>query len=308
MMKRVKRTKKGMKAAVRSGGLDASAAAYARLLSNPCGAALVQPVTNSVGSGQLVRYRKFINPGPDARDSVLQLFSHTYAADNQQPAILYASSNTYGLAPTTVYGEAYINLGASARRLVAGCIKVHYTNTELNRQGLVSGNITTSPMFISPTASGAASIYPVTTFQQSHPVVYRVGEGPGEFKWAPLDVADEDFVTNPGTIETLVDAGLPYDGTALVASVTNAYPGSILYEVVMVFEVQFGTGAEGEYTSGMVTAMRTDSSRNTRKDVLQSLGDVQSWFAGGGPQRLVQRIGNYVEIGTKIGAAIATVL
>lgn len=295
---------------VKAKGLDAYASAYRRLLTDPCSADMVQPVTNSVGSGQLVRCRNFVNPGPDARDSVIQLFSrftHWNGTANTQPYILFASANQAGTMPQNIY-EVVANPtveAARARRLVAGCIKVHYTGSEVNRAGIVSGNLATVPTL------GAVGTHPVPVIyelQTQHPHVVRLGEAKHEYKWAPLDEEDEDFFSGPTDMnppQSWYPGGV--NGTALSVCVQNAYPGSILYEVVTVWELQHGSGGVTG-PSGIVTSVRTDYSSSTRKNVLQSLGSVMDWFHGGGADRMVQRIGGYVATATKVGAALATVL
>lgn len=296
------------KASIR-GGLDKHAMDYARLLADPCNADLVMPVSNVTGTGNIIRTRVFINPGTSAVDSIIELAPMRFAGNGDpgpnpiRAPIVWGSSNTTGVAPANLYngGLSGAISSAAAARAIAACIKVHYTGSELNRQGLVATNLTNQYALtaIGPTSGDLA---PVGDFIYSFPSIHRVGEVKHEVRWVPTQVNDLDFVPNTATMVS----GSPefeINGGAIQVGVTGAYPGTITYEVIIVWEVQYGND---DGPSGLVSSVRVDRSRNTMKDVLQALGDLTKWATDPDTASRFKRIGGMAFGAIRTGLSIAS--
>lgn len=287
-------------------GLDAPARDFVRLLSDPCGAPLVGAPYGGVAGSNFYRFRNIIDPGSAAVDSSLQfcpsLVGISGAVGNGIGAIQWGSTNTTGSAPGNLYGTPLNNtIGTGiigGLRCVGACIRVMYTGSELNRQGQVALNITASPLYNGlGTAAGVPQSLPTSpTLFQEMPNVSRLGEVIHEVKWVP-GFNDQAFVAVAEVTSTQV---YPQAGTAIVAAVLNAPPGSIQYEVLSCWEAT--PNLQG---GGIVSTVAAPKSRNTLNDILRAIGNITDFAVRAG-NIVVPGIRSGLELARQYGPALAS--
>jgi len=180
----------------------------------------------------------------------------------------------------TVNGEgipyfASTSIGGSVRCLAA-CIKVHYTGSELSRQGMVGAALSTQPTY-ELTATGA-TLTPVTTLQASMPQIDRLGDRVHEYRWFP-SMNDTNFNGLSGTSQTPLAVSTPLQevGNALVVSVANAPAFAVTYEITAVWEYSYTQSLSSGSTLGLVQQVTAPKSANTLNDVARAIGNIGKW-------------------------------
>lgn len=287
--------------------LDKEARDFLRLLADPCGSALVGAPYGGIAGTNFFRFRQLINPGASAVDSTVQfcpsLVDRQGSLSAGAGAIQWTSVNTAGATATSLYGSVVSPVIATyvgSLRCIGACIRVLYVGSEFDRRGLVGVNLLTSPIY-DGTGDGdglPGAYYGVPTLQAEMPSVRRLGEVAHEVRWVP-GFEDQQFVEiqeNPETSASYTP------GSAIVASVYNAPPGSIMYEVYTCWETQ-----PNAQVGGMVATVRAPPSRNTLNEVLRTIGNITDFAVNAG-HAIVPGIRSSVQFATKYGPGIAAAM
>lgn len=253
---------------IRAGG-HAGVDAYLRLLENPCTAPMVHPPFVGCGSGILMRTRNMITSGTNT-DIALQLAPGYPAYGPITWRGVDATGTPINGAPINVNTAAQNNALLGQFRLVAACIKVHYTGSELNRAGSVYMGLHTAGYFNGLGFLGGRS---ATDYATSAQKICRFGSEPHELKYVPLSVDDQNFWGNQLASATNENN----QGTTCVVVVHGAPAGTIMFEVDCVWECRVKADTNGG--SGMPDVLEPAKavSLNT---ILSAIGDVAAFATG----------------------------
>lgn len=235
--------------------LDAAAVAHARLLVDPCGANLAQPVYTGYGSGQLIRTKAWVTPMVGANTDLQMTFFPSYGAYIIGQALTGAGGTMGGaLFPFVLTTQRF--------RCVAACAKLVYTGSESARSGIVG------------LSSGLAMFYPGQVsvaspdYLSQSGMISRLGEVVHEVRWIP---SEEDEGWHMTTDFAAVGVSYVRDTSAVNVVVSGAPPLSLAIELTAVYEVM-GGGAQS-YSN----AVAAPPSRNTLAEVLRALGPPIKW-------------------------------
>ncbi|APG76273.1 hypothetical protein 3 [Changjiang tombus-like virus 7] len=210
--------------------LDASAAAYARLLADPCGAPLVHPTYSGSEGGYLIRAESFVTPGVGATENA-GYFSWVpgligNAAGIQVGAAAGAgtsvAANNFG---QNAPGFNFLRDTASGARCVAACLKVSYPGTEAGRAGRVHFGQTSGGSIIQGvgyTADNVAVLLPhyTRTPAQEFELVWKPNDADQLFR-DPSALTSEESKSARAAL-TVAWAGLPV-ATGLTFRLTAVY-------------------------------------------------------------------------------------
>lgn len=264
------RARRSMAVSAYKAGLDKAALDYAKLLEDPCRADLVRPVYNFGTSGYLCRVKQVVTlggnsaavdaytafmPGGEADSTVgTGMWHHGYAA---------AAGGSLGTI-TGQIGPAFLRTGTVGHyRPVAGCLRVHYTGTELNRSGMVSLGIAPSAMVV----SGETGVGTVATMVPSSTRTVRLGSEPHEVRFLPLSSTDQLYSSSsePQT------GTFAFGCTVLYVLAQGVPAGTVNVELDFVYEwvpnMDFSA-------SSMEITIAAPPSRNTLADVLRFVSDA----------------------------------
>lgn len=173
--------------------LDTAAMAYAKLLADPCNAAVVHPIYPGGDCGFLFRAESFITLGTGATDTAGVVHWAPGYVNSSSTQLLAAlatgggASVTMGtLAPSASPGTAFLTSNAKGARCIAACMKVTYPGAEQSRSGRVHYGLTSAGMLDSGTTATPDSVAqalqhysrtPTDTFE----VIWRPNIGDTEF-------------------------------------------------------------------------------------------------------------------------------
>lgn len=246
--------------------LDKHALAYARLLEDPCRADLTYPVYSAGTAGYLTRvkqvvllggnsgaadgYTAFV-PGGDADvTDMYGMWHHGWSAGGGALGVIAGATGPSFLRSTAV----------GSYRPIAGCLKVHYTGSELNRAGMISVGIVNQLQL----AAGETILNPITAFVPSSAKTVRLGSEPHEVRWVPTNATDQAFSSS-----TQPAAGGTFSfSTVVYVMAQGVPPGTCSVECDFVYEWQPDT------TQGMEHTVEAPRSANTLADVLRVLGEA----------------------------------
>lgn len=264
--------------------LDSDAQRFLRLLRDPCRADLTGAPYGGIAGTNYFRFRSVVFPGAGAVDAICQFCPSLVGAQGSSSAgigaIQWASSNTGGASPGTLYGtQISSNFGGTfmgSVRCVGACIRVLYTGSELNRAGLVGTSITTTPIYNGAGTNAGVSVSTpaAAIIQVAQPHVERLGEVLHEVRWVPA-FEDQNFVdlyTYPNAPNNFA----PVTGSAIVASVVGAPAGQFQFEVITCWE------ACPTAAGGVVTSMSAPRSSNTLNEILRVIGNVTDFAVNAG--------------------------
>jgi len=121
-------------------GLDAPAAAYLKLLMDPCASNLTHPIYGGGEGGYLIRSESFLTLGvaPTSTAGYLQWSPGLMGPNNTELCVAEAvSSATPAVASTlaSAPGKTFLTATASTVRCVAACMRISYPGAELDRSG-----------------------------------------------------------------------------------------------------------------------------------------------------------------------------
>lgn len=171
--------------------LDANAAAYAKLLADPCNAPVVRPIYQGGESGYTFRAESFFTIGTNALETagVVHWTPGYVNADFTELVVgqaTSASGNITVAANSSGPGRSFLVANATAARCVAACIRITYPGAESSRSGRIhygntNGGLIDAGQVV--TADGVAQT--VQNYTRTPPEMV-------ELVWRP-GVADQEF-------------------------------------------------------------------------------------------------------------------
>lgn len=254
--------------------LDAHALRYRALLADPCNAPLVAPPYEVAGSGYFIRVHQVLALANV--DGIVQFNPTGLSSSTDSFAMWHiGSSASTGGALGTIGGNTGPNILYStgglvrAYRPVAGCIKLMYTGSELNRQGTIFPIISQKGPVL---RSGRTSTSSLTNYLTAFGPGSRLGSRVHEVKWVPTNTIDEMFVGQSDGDDTL---NAPYGGTTVGFAYQNVPSGTLSVEMTFVYE-----WVPVSYIGPSSSTVAISPSRNTVHDVLRSIGNVAGFVYG----------------------------
>jgi hypothetical protein len=281
-------------------GLDEAAAAWARLLDDPCAALLAPPCyPTGSGGGTLVRVEADYVYGGGANTAAAVLFTPAlmgtnpgsvqdvsmsgFVAVTDATSTAWNSTDLFAFQPGSSTGAQW-----SGVRPVAACVQMYWPGSELNRQGIVSlGNVSAGLLESTPT-----TVSFLRTLSQN---VQRTPEGMVEIKWRPGE-ADNQFL-NPNA-PPATNATLAGHNSILVTWAGIPVSTGMRFRAVVVYEVQFNTG-----TGFVVQPQVRSGSRYSVNDILGYLDSTGNWAL----KTLGQGVGAY-NTGARLYKATSNIL
>jgi hypothetical protein len=269
------------------GRLDASAAQFARLLSDPCNGSLCHPVYSGSDVGYLGRYETdftFSSIGSNGASSnagallfapgcigVSAADTNTSSGNN---AVMKLGILANGISDTTTVdftcappgvqpGSNFFAFGSEAVRPVAACLQVFYTGTELNRAGTVSLARVNAGSVLN--SSGTCSVASLRSLSQ---YVDRTPASHYEIVWTPAD--GDQLFTDPSLI-TLQRQTERKNGILMTFSGLD--PSLIRVRLVVVYEwiPEPGQGL-------IIDSSSRNRSNNSLDHVLNALDGAGRWW------------------------------
>lgn len=250
--------------------LDEAAQNWKKLLRDPCNADLVRPCYEGTTTGYLVRTSLFQPIPGNSVDGIMEL---TPSYQNTSQMLRYGYSTTYGGSLGTAaagnYPQFLANSNCGRYRAVAGCARVHYIGTELNRSGTIGLNLAAGPSLnVGETINVTAPQYLPVCAAKS-----RTFDGPLEVRWLP-NHSDGQFT--PNTTDSEEPGPPPTMGNTLQVVWTNVPAGYINVEFVFVWEWQ----PASEFNTGLNNTVASPASRNHLNEILSTLGDASRFAVG----------------------------
>lgn len=203
---------------------------YISLLKDPCNGPLVGPV-GATANGYITRFETTVVVNPANPTWVLRwapgALSFTVATANSEG--LYAAESatiggvlTQGLSNNAAPGYSFLDSTCQTFRCLAACAQIRYTDTEVNRKGVLGSTICSSARVI-PTSGDAFSI----TVDRA-----RVPDQGLEVLWQPAD-GDEDFTTRQTAVHSDEFRGRK---NAILLSGQNCLAASVSVRLVVVYQ------------------------------------------------------------------------
>lgn len=255
-------------------GLDAAAAQWARLLSDPCNAPLVHPIYPGADGGALIRveaeYTWFAGAG-ETSGCLFWLPGHP-GTDSMRGFGAVNSATATGAIDVSPQAPGYTWLRANSTnaRCVAACMQVFWPGTELNRGGFVAGGNLAGGVFTD--ILGGTAVLSADMVRTMVPNRSRVPEGCFEVRWVP-SAGDFQWV-DPSESTTVGGNINSKSALCLSASGLPAATGLRVRQVA-VYEYT------PKYNLGVVTPFNSRAkSRNSLDDVINYLDrSVPNWRA-----------------------------
>lgn len=237
MVKPSKKTKKAQKMrpkprivrAIRN-GFDAQAAAYARLLLDPCHAPLTRPVGTPTG-GILFRAQSIILLGSTTVNNSAA-FHWVPSAMNASNTELLLSAGLNGATNTSFAPSAlapaktFVANSASDARCVAACVRIMYDGAESGRAGRVAyGNTVGGSLTVSTANTYDSLMAQLETME-------RTPQTTAEIRWKPTDF-DTTFV-DPGNAIPVQDRDRR--GAITIVAVGHPIGNPLTLELTAVYE------------------------------------------------------------------------
>lgn len=211
--------------------LDAQAAAYARLLTDPCNAPLVHPVYPGGDAGYLFRAESFHTPGNAAGQTAGVIHwapGYTNASNTQLVGFGAADATTataVAALAATAPGAAFLSNNAKGVRCVAACMKITFPGAESARAGRIHYGHTAAGMLdvgnsvkvdeVAQTLQHFSRVPPETI-----EIIWKPSQGDFEFN-DPTEAAGAIIRDRKGAL-TVAWAGLPA-ATGLTIHYTAVY-------------------------------------------------------------------------------------
>lgn len=264
------------------------------MLADPCNAPMVQPCYNGTGSGYFVRMRQIVDIPAAAKDFVMEFTpaggTGNVGAWSWSDTVGGSLGNAANLSMGGIFNSGFVGRA----RCVAGCAKILYTGTELNRSGIVGFSLDQGrSMAAGEPIAGTASTWLATTAHTE-----RIGQREMEYRWLP-GPGDENFRTTGG--EELATGEVNGGGIQIIIS--GITPATVRITLVSVWEWQ----PEQEQNTGLVTQNKVPASRNSLNDVLRAIGDVGQ-FAVSATGKLLGFVESHGTTMRALGSALATLV
>lgn len=240
------------------GKYDAAAVAYARLLTDPCRAALAHPVYPGASGGYLTRFSQYFTYNTGASDTTgyIHFTPGAISADNTD-LIVYSGAGA-ALAATAqgalLGGRSFLSGNASAVRCVAACVNVVYSGSEVDRSGRIHYGLTNGSL-----VDAGQTVAPGDVFASMENMM-RTPTNIIEVAWKPNDW-DSNFVDPTASMSALHKdkaSSITIGWVGLKASVPMTFRITAVYE----WQPRIATGIS------MVTNSHSGS-RNTLNDVIE---------------------------------------
>lgn len=276
---------KARNAITKMAGLDAAAAAHARLLADPCNAPLARPVYGFGAAGVVTRfetsyevtfssgypdYSAYFCPGILSSVNCGGVGQITGAVATSGSATTTSFSRTLGSGfPGGVAiqpGYSFLNgLGGARARPVAACIRITYLGTELNRSGMIG----TGQYTLNEAVGAIGTVAGV--HMQDCDIRMRIPDGTIERRWTPNPAADKWCQVGDTTDPNANSYG---DCGTLTFALMGMSPGtSVRVSMITVLEWTPGiaSGVSPQTSTG------PSASRNSVADVLHFLERAGNW-------------------------------
>jgi len=255
---------------IMSTGLDSTAAAWAKLLTDPCNAPLTSPCYPSSSGGSLVRVESdgiygngatatagavLFTPGLMTRNSGLGSISYLVGTDD----VTNLPWNTAAASSNPGY---YTASSWSAYRPVAACMQVSWPGSELNRQGIVSiGQV--------PAQLGSETAN-VGQLRTACPIVTRMPETTLEAKFRPGE--RDGLYNDPTNVNAFTDA----QGRNSIMCTWAGLPAAtgVRIRLVVVYEYQVA-GFSGSVVN--LTTNANSASKSSVNEILGALDKAGRW-------------------------------
>jgi hypothetical protein len=268
--------------------LDASAAQFARLLSDPCTASLCHPVYSGSDVGYLGRFEHdftldalnaatstagalLFAPGcigVSASETLSSAGNNAVMKLGGSTDIVTDSSNLPWkcVNPAAQPGSTFFAFGSEACRPVAACLQIHYTGTELDRAGTISLARVNAGSILNSDNAVVAQLRTASQYVDRTPQTHY------EVIWTPSDgdqlMSDPSLITGQRQTERKNGLLLTFSGIA---------PSKLRARLVVIYEWI------PESTQGLIidTTSR-NKSFNTLDHVLNALDGAGRWWLKNG--------------------------
>jgi hypothetical protein len=216
--------------------LDAPAMAYARLLSDPCGASLTHPIYAGSEGGILIKAESVF--------TIMNAAGQTYGAVHWTPGaigtgnteLLVASNSLNTLSMTAdanTPGKVFLAANATGVRCVAACMQVTYLGTELNRAGTIAIGRTQGSL-VDPISLTPGDLE--TALEHFS----RCPDSTVEMRWVPANM-DQSF-TDPNVATPAQERDRKSAITLLSQGLTAASGLRIRLVAIYEYQPRYGTG------------------------------------------------------------------
>lgn len=271
--------------------LDASAAQFARLLTDPCNSSLCHPVYSGSDVGYLGRFETdflfntvgstgagstagslLFCPGAigvSATDTGTSSGNNSVMKQGGAGAVINDSTivNFSCAPPATQPGSNFFAFGSEAVRPVAACMQVFYIGTELDRAGTIGlARVNAGSILNSDSTSSPASLRSLCQY------VDRVPQSHYEIVWTPSD--GDQLFTDPSLITTQRQTERK---NGLLMTFSGIDPSKLRVRLVVVYEwiPEPGQGLIIDTTS-------RNRSNNTLDQVLNAVDRAGRWWIRNG--------------------------
>lgn len=226
--KRTQRPKARVPRAMGQPAVEKAVRDYIALLKDPCNGPLVGPV-GATANGYITRFETTITVNPGQPNWYLKWApgALSFAAGNND-GLITSQAASLGVTPTVLLdntsapGYSFLSSSCQTFRCLAACVQVRYTDTEVNRKGVIGTTIGTGARTVANVGEGFA-----ITVDRA-----RVPDQSMEVLWQPND-GDETFTpyaTAENDTETLSRKG------AILMAGSNCLAGSISLRLVVVYQ------------------------------------------------------------------------
>lgn len=260
-------------------GLDEAAAAYAKLLADPCNAPLCPSIMTGANGALVSRFESdqiFNSSATDVGSCGFycpSMLTSAAAANAIGVGGPWSSDTIPGTLTNatlaTQPGFTFLAANASGARVVAACIQVSFIGTELQRAGIAAVGCAKYSTLI----DGSPTLASMRTLAQ---IVTRTPDGVLEYRLPPSEASS--LFRDPTTTVNLASEPTSQDFPALFWSFSGIPVSTgVRVRFVVVYEWIPHIG-NGMVAPQMAAVAR---SRNTNADVLQSLAKTGDWLANG---------------------------
>lgn len=247
---------------------------YLRLLADPCGAEMVRAPYLGTGSGYLMRTKTWVptNQSTGAVDFYAEIHPggvSTTGGTNTMGSYGYSTTTGGSLGSASpIYFPTFLNSSTVGYfRPVAGCVRVHYLGSEMERRGMIGVSLTTGLQVFPTETIGFNTSDAMGSMQRT----VRLGTEAIEVRYVPQESDGEwsSFTQIQPTTPVL-----NWKGSSLQVVGQNIPAGSVTMEVTFVWEWQVSTQSAtyGSATGMQPTLVKPPS--YTLNDALSKIGDV----------------------------------
>lgn len=247
---------------------------YLRLLADPCGAEMVRAPYLGTGSGYLMRTKTWIptNQSTGATDFYAEIHPggvSTTGGTNTMGSYGYSATPGGSLGNASpIYFPAFLTSSTVGYfRPVAGCVRVHYLGSEMQRGGMIGVSLTTG-LQVFPTEPIGFTVSDVMGTMQR---TVRLGTEATEVRYVPQESDGEWSSYNQ--LSPAIPA-LNWKGSSLQVVGQSILPGSVTMEVTFVWEWQVSTQSATTGAASGIQPTLIKPPSFTLNDALSKIGDV----------------------------------